>query len=102
MYVGADFSRPLHLQSQKCSALSSDRAHGRVDSGPQVHRIQLFTTAGLQVYEQLRAVGCVSAEHGVDEKRSASCPSAEHLDLDSEVCVGHGTKAGGVRVALGG
>ena len=45
-------------------------SHRPVDAGPQVHRVQLLTAAGLEVDEQLRSVRGVAAQDRAHQPRS--------------------------------
>ena len=61
-----------------------------VRSRPQIHSVQFLASAGLQVQEQLHAIGGIVAQHQIDDHRAPAGRASEHFDLSAEVCIGTG------------
>src|SRR6266446_3626583 len=59
-----------------------------VRAGPEVHGAELFAAAGLEVAEELSAVGGVTAENQVHQLPAAGGLIAEHVDFRAEIGFG--------------
>ena len=60
----------------------------RIDAAPQVRSSEFVATAGLQIAEQLRAIGRRAAEDERHDELADGVLSPEHLDVPAEHVVG--------------
>ena len=81
----AAMGQPLSPGSEIVPAKRQSRS---IHVGPEVHGVQLFTAAGLEVAEELSPVGRVSVENKVYQQRPEGGFSAEHIDFTSEIGFG--------------
>src|SRR5438477_11465956 len=100
--IGFDFRTDADGQLIQWTAQVSDRRR-RIDAGPEVHRAQLFTAAGLEIQEQLCAVGRTPTEDKVHHHGPARrLLAVESVDFTTKIGIGHICQQRRIGVALRG